>query len=49
MANRILSMSQHKYITDLLQKFDMVYCNTEPTPQAKSTLLDKEESMNSEQ
>jgi len=48
-ANRILSMSQHKYIMDLLQKFDMVDCNTEPTPQAKSIVLEKEESMNPEQ
>ncbi|POM63921.1 Hypothetical protein PHPALM_20621, partial [Phytophthora palmivora] len=38
-TNKILSMSQHKYIMDLLQKFEMTECSSEPTPQAKSVVL----------
>lgn len=34
-------MSQHKYIHDLLHKFNIQDCNTGPTPQAKSAVLEK--------
>ncbi|POM62965.1 Gag-pol Polyprotein [Phytophthora palmivora] len=34
-ANKVLSMFQHKYILDLLQKFEMTECSSELTPQAK--------------
>ncbi|POM79718.1 Gag-pol Polyprotein [Phytophthora palmivora] len=34
-TNKILSMSHNKYIMNLLQKFEMTECSSEPTPQAK--------------
>ncbi|GMF29762.1 unnamed protein product [Phytophthora fragariaefolia] len=42
-------MSQHKYIMDLLQKFNMTESVPEPTPQAKSIVLEKEVRMSPEQ
>ncbi|POM64406.1 LOW QUALITY PROTEIN: Integrase catalytic core protein [Phytophthora palmivora] len=48
-TNTILSMPQHKYIMDLLQKLEMTECRSEPTPQAKCVVLVKEERLTPEQ
>ncbi|GMG16663.1 unnamed protein product [Phytophthora fragariaefolia] len=48
-SQKILSMSQHKYILDLLRKFNMEDCNPEPTPQAKSMVLEKEAKLTPDQ
>ncbi|POM69758.1 LOW QUALITY PROTEIN: RxLR effector candidate protein [Phytophthora palmivora] len=48
-TNRILGVSQHNYILDLLQKFEMTECSSESTPQAKSIVLEKEERLPPEQ
>jgi hypothetical protein len=44
-SKRMLSLSQHKYIHDILTRYKMEECNIEPTPQAKSVVLEKEISM----
>ena len=43
--NKLLSISQHKYIQDLLIKYDMVECNIVDTPQAVSVVLEKEDKL----
>jgi hypothetical protein len=46
---KLLSLSQHQYVQELLKRFNMEDCSTEPTPQAKSVELVKEEKLSKEQ
>ncbi|POM57526.1 Hypothetical protein PHPALM_37946 [Phytophthora palmivora] len=46
---KTLYLSQRQYIQDLLEKFQMRYCPVKPTSQAKSVVLEKEETLTPEQ
>jgi hypothetical protein len=43
--NKILTISQQKYINDLLRKYKMSECDPVPTPQATTVVLEMETTM----
>jgi hypothetical protein len=46
---KLLSLSQHQYVQELLKRFNIEDCSTEPTPQAKSVEAVKEKELSKEQ
>ncbi|POM71841.1 Hypothetical protein PHPALM_11535 [Phytophthora palmivora] len=49
LERKTLSLAQHKYINDLLDKFQMRDCTPVPTPQAKIVILQKGKTLTQEQ